>query len=134
MDPKELKKVREFFKFRVRNWDRLSNYPDDTLKKSHGRKGRNALKTIGKLLGLEQVKVDFNPSGIIDGGYLTLIGMKGEKGIYISLSCSNLGPDVLYRTAEHMKDYRGGTNNFLTSENFVEDPERCLAALARLLA
>jgi len=24
--------------------------------------------------------------------------------------------------------------NFLTSENFVEDPERCLAALARLLA
>ena len=65
---------------------------------------------------------------------MTLIGMKGEKGIYVSLSCSGIGDDVLYRTVEHMKDYTGGRNRFLTSMDFAVDPEGSVEAMAELLS
>ena len=79
MNQKNLKKVQDFFKYRVNNWRYLTNYPDPYLKKDHGRKGKSALKALANLLELNKMKVDYNPSGVIDGGYLTLIGMKGEK-------------------------------------------------------
>lgn len=130
---KDVKKVKDFFKFRQQNWGSLTNYPDDNLKKLHGRRGKAALKSLGKLLDLDEIKADYNPSGMIDGGYLTLMGMKGDKGIYVSLSCSGFGQDVLYRTIEHMKDYTGGSNNFLDSEDFVNDSSYCIEALRRLV-
>lgn len=134
MNQKNLKKVQDFFEYRVNNWRYLTNYPDPYLKKDHGRKGKSALKALANLLELDKMKVDYNPSGVIDGGYLTLVGMKGEKGIYVSLSCSDIGDDVLYRTVEHMKDYTGGRNRFLTSMDFVVDPEGSVEAMAELLS
>lgn len=131
---KELSKVRDFFRYRLNNWEELTNYPGVELKKSHGRKGKNALKKLANLLELEEIDVYFNPSGMIDGGYLTLIGMKGEKGIYVNLSCSGLGGDILYRTVKHIKDYTGGSNNFLSSRDFVSDPEGCVERMRRLIA
>lgn len=133
MDKKNIRKVRNFFKFRKDHWEELSNYPSHDLKKSHGRRGKNALKVLGELLELEEIKVHYNPSGIIDGGYLTLIGMRGDKGIYVSLSCSGLGKDILYRTVQHMEDYTGGSNNFLSTSEFIEDPEKCIEKMKKLI-
>lgn len=88
------------------------------MKTTHSRKGRNALRKLGELLELEEVKVSYIPSDS-DVGTLTLIGMKGGKGIYVSISSppsfgSEWQRDILYR--------------------FVNDPEGSLAAMKRLLS
>lgn len=57
MDSKEqrktLKKVREFFRYRLTFWEHLSDRPPAHMKTTHSRKGRNALRKLGELLELE---------------------------------------------------------------------------------
>lgn len=111
---KNRKTVETFFKFREEYKTELTNYPASKLKKLHGLRGKKALKALAKELGLAEFKVNYNPSGIIDAGYLTLIGLWEENnGIYISLSCGLGELGFLYRSVKHMQDWTGGSNNFL---------------------
>lgn len=95
--------------------------------KSFCRRLKNALKKEGSLLGFEDV-IGCKPNHYDTSGYLK----KGDKYVYFSLSVerydkptlfvSNSKPvhEVLYRTAESEKDYRGGHNNYCTLDKFVE--------------
>lgn len=77
--------------------------------------GKTFLRALGKDLGLRDVKVVSNAGGIAVSGECTLIGMWEDSGIYISIQqpyC--MGQDLLlYRTVRHVKDYKGGYNNFV---------------------
>ncbi len=77
--------------------------------------GKTFLRTLGKDLGLRDVKVVSNAGGIAVSGECTLIGMWEDSGIYISIQqpyC--MGQNLLlYRTVRHIKDYKGGYNNFV---------------------
>ena len=77
--------------------------------------GKTFLRALGKDLGLRDVKVVPNAGGIAVSGECTLIGMWEDSGIYISIQqpyC--MGQDLLlYRTVRHIKDYKGGYNNFV---------------------
>lgn len=78
--------------------------------------GKTFLRALGKDLGLRDVKVVSNAGGIAVSGECTLIGMWEDSGIYISVQqpyC--MGQDLLlYRTVRHIKDYKGGYNNFVS--------------------
>lgn len=130
---KNRKTIEEFFKFRATNYDSLLSYPDNSLKKLHGKRGKKAFKCLAEELGLKEYDVSYNPSGMIDAGYITLIGMWNENnGIYISLSASGFGLNFLYRTVSHMKDWTGGSNHFLEENMLFEDYNKALDMLLRL--
>ena len=76
--------------------------------------GRKFLKGIAKELKLDQVDISYNKAGISCSGDHTLIGMRGEKGIYISFNADGMQyPNIfLYRTVKHMKDWAGGNNRY----------------------
>ena len=60
-------------------------------------------------------------------GFIT----NGTKYVYFSTSDVRHFPnkwckDIMYRTAQHEKDYTGGRNRYTTLENFVRDIEALL--------
>ena len=83
--------------------------------------GKTFLRALGKDLGLRDVKVVSNAGGIGVSGECTLIGMWEDSGIYIAIHqpyC--MGQDLLlYRTVRHIKDYKGGYNNFVGRREFA---------------
>lgn len=119
------KPVKSFLTLRINNMNQLIGYPPADLKKKHGRMGKAALKQIAQDLGLKEFKVDYNPSGIIDAGYVSLIGMFDKnQGVYISISSSgvfNNGRNILYRSVKHIKDYTGGHNHYLSEEEMLNN-------------
>ena len=78
--------------------------------------GKTFLRALGKDLGLRDVKVTSNADGIAVSGACTLIGMWEDSGIYICIEqpCFMRENVLLFRTVRHMKDYRGGHNNFIS--------------------
>ena len=72
------------------------------------RQGKAALKELANNLGAIAT-LSTNPSGDIDRGYVSGFFSKNGKVVYIQFSdgCKN----ILFRTAEHIKDYTGGRNN-----------------------
>lgn len=131
---KERKIITEFFRLRLINYNSLCNYPDPTLKKHHGREGKKALRCLAKELCLTEFNVDYNPSGMIDAGYLTLIGLwEEDKGIYIQISSHNIKElDFLYRSVKHLKDWRGGPNYYLAEEIFLINYDLAIEKLLSL--
>ena len=134
---KNRRTIIDYFVFRQNNLDRLCDYPGPELKKLHGRKGKKALKCLADDLALTEFSVQYNPLGMIDAGYLALMGMWNDtQGIYVSISSSSVssltGGDVLYRTIGHMKDYTGGSNNFLSTNQFIKDYSNALSRLLSL--
>jgi hypothetical protein len=63
-----------------------------------------------------------NKGGIAVSGEITL----HYERLYIQVHQSILGPNaaVLYRSCEGLKDYTGGTNNFMSLEALI-DTEQC---------
>ena len=86
-------------------------------KKIFGKIGLKAMRELAELLELEEYDVNFNPAGIACSGDLRLIGMWSEgNGIYVSMNKdfpNSLWGQVLYRTVKHMKDWTGGSNNYV---------------------
>jgi len=72
------------------------------------RQGKAALKELATNLDAEAV-LNTNPSGSIDRGYVSGFLVKNDKVAYISLNDGM--HDILFRTAQHTKDYTGGRNN-----------------------
>lgn len=89
--------------------------------------GIKAIKELALLLELKEYEVSFNPGGIAVSGDLMLMGMwKDKLGIYISMNKDFPNApwgQVLYRTIKHMKDYTGGSNNWLRFELLAKPDE-----------
>ncbi len=100
------------------------SYNDDG-KKEFKTIGKKAMKELATILELKEIDVNFNPGGIAVSGDLRLMGMwNNDIGIYISMNkdfpTATWG-QVLYRTIKHMKDYTGGTNNWLKYEDLASE-------------
>ena len=78
--------------------------------------GKTFLRALAKDLGLREVKVLSNPGGIGVSGSCTLMGMWETGGFYLCLEQSGYGRQriALYRSIRHIRDYKGGYNQFLT--------------------
>ena len=87
-------------------------------KKTYLNLGKVFLRAMAKDLGLRDAKVTSNSAGIAVSGDCGLIGMWENSGVYVSISQFCGGKYVvLYRTARNLRDYAGGHNHFLTSED-----------------
>ena len=78
--------------------------------------GKAFLRSLGKDLGLREVRVISNAGGIAVSGECYLNGMWEDGGIHICIEQpSFMGENVLlYRTIRNMKDHKGGYNNFIS--------------------
>jgi len=82
--------------------------------------GRAFLSALGKDLGFSQQDVRVNKAGIAVSGEIYLHGMWSEdNGLSVVLEQDIMGKDcVLYRTISHIKDRKGGSNNFIALKEF----------------
>lgn len=97
--------------------------------------GKKAMKELARLLELRPFDIQFNPGGVAVSGDLRLMGMWSEgSGIYISMN-KNLSNapygQILYRTIRHMKDFTGGSNQWMRYET-LQDPVRLKELICRL--
>jgi hypothetical protein len=78
------------------------------------------LRTLGNDLGFKEFKVNNNHGGIAVSGEITLMGMWGDSnGLYLQLFQSvTKRQEFLYRHITHIKDYSGGTNQWLSCDMF----------------
>ena len=83
--------------------------------------GKAFLRSLGKDLGLREVRVTTNVGGIAVSGECYLNGMWEDSGIHICIEQpSFMGENVLlYRTIRNMKDHKGGYNNFISRRELV---------------
>lgn len=97
--------------------------------------GVKAMKELAVTLELKEYNVSFNPGGIAVSGDLLLMGMWTEHlGVYISMNKDFPNApwgQVLYRTIKHMKDYTGGSNNWLKFE-LLGKPQELKDTIMRL--
>lgn len=83
-------------------------------------KGKTFLRALAKDLHFSESKVSANPGGIAVAGEITLMGMWSEgNGIYIQIRENDFLGCILYRGIQHMKDYRGDRNRFLTDDYLI---------------
>ena len=77
--------------------------------------GRAFLSALGKDLGFKEQKVSTNKAGIAVSGEVYLYGMWDDSGVSVVLEQDIMGDQhIRFRTIEHMKDYTGGGNNFIS--------------------
>lgn len=78
--------------------------------------GKVFLRALAKDLGLREVTVSSNASGIAVSGECTLIGMWENGGIYVCIEQPACGREnvLYYRTVRHSRDFKGGYNHYLT--------------------
>ncbi len=106
----------------------LNGYRTDTAsnKKVYLSLGRMVLRALAKALGLKEYKVSVNKAGPAVSGDITLIGMWTDTdGIYVCMSSPRLqmesGQETFYwRSVEHMKDYSGGHNRWMSYQQLAE--------------
>lgn len=79
------------------------------------------LRALGMDLGLKPFSVTNNPAGIAVSGEITLMGMWNDNnGLYLQISQPVTNrQSFLYRHISHMKDYTGGSNQWLSCDLFA---------------
>jgi hypothetical protein len=90
-------------------------------KKQFHTKSAAFLRTLGNDLGFKEFKVTNNHGGIAISGEITLMGMWGESnGLYFQIN-QPIQPfnSFLYRSIKHMRDYSGGTNQWIPCDLFA---------------
>lgn len=96
------------------------------------KKSMSFLRRLAKDLNVVEKDIDFNPAGVAVSGDATLMGMWSEdNGIYVTISDDTL----MYRSIKHMKDYKGGSNNFIWSswnKNYNLKYEEVLERMLRI--
>lgn len=102
-------------------WGEKESGPNGA-KKQFLNTGKVFLRALAKDLGLQDVRVHSEPSGIGESGDCTLMGMWQTNGLYVQLSqpCCDRERVLLYRTVRHNKDYTGGRNLYLTRRDLAE--------------
>ena len=110
------------------------NGPNGAKKEFHT-KSKAFLRALGNDLGFKEFKVTNNHAGIAVSGEITLMGMWSDNnGLYFQLN-EPLKPfnSFLYRTIKHMKDYGGGTNQWLLCDIFAAgEYERLIEIMSKL--
>ena len=104
-------------------------------KKQFHTKSAALLRALGNDLGLAEFKVTNNHGGIVVSGEITLMGMWDDgNGLYFQINQPWQPLDgFLYRTIKHMKDYSGGTNQWLPCDIFaVGDYEKLIEIMSAL--
>ena len=93
--------------------------PNGTKKQFHT-KSAAFLRALGNDLGFKEFKVTNNYAGIAVSGEITLMGMWSDgNGLYLQLFQSlTKRQEFLYRHITHIKDYSGGTNQWLSCDIF----------------
>ena len=113
------------------NWDKPCAY-DEAQKHLFHSTARSRLRRLAHELGLAPGSYDLrsNKAGIAVSGEITLHGE--QIYIQVSQSCMGRGMDVLIRTCEGRRDYRGGHNNFVPLAALDDIP--ALARRVRMIA
>jgi hypothetical protein len=113
----------------------LSYYDGAAAKKQFHTKSKAFLRALAKDLGFKEFTVKSNAGGIAVSGEITLMGLWSEgNGVYFQLfqSVTNRR-EFMYRHISHMKDYRGGANQWMDCRIFeAADYERVLEMLLAL--
>lgn len=107
----------------IKQWNKLD-------KESWGRAGISFIKQLAKEVGAVPLKVNRNPSGVVDRGYVSGFLRKGNKFVYIQISDSSIRKDlsILYRIAENENDYGGKGNMFAN----VYEPQTILEMIKNI--
>ena len=107
------------------------NYDLDR-KKEFKKKSMAFLRRLAKDLGVNDKDISFNSMGIAVSGEATLMGMwTSDNGIYVNISDDTL----MFRSVKHIKDYTGGSNNFIWSSwnsNYSMEYEEVLDKMLKL--
>ena len=94
------------------------------LKSEFARLAKAAAREIQSELPFVESKISYNKAGIACSGEVGLMGMfENGVGIYIKLdepAFSNESITFLYRTITGMKDYSGGSNNYMSNESIEQ--------------
>ena len=106
-------------------------------KKQFHTKSKAFLRALGNDLGLTECKVTNNYGGIAVSGEITLMGLWSEgNGVYMQIDQDitiNQSQQFLYRHISHMKDYKGGSNQWMDCKLFeLGDYEAVLDMLLAL--
>ena len=97
---------------------------DYFVKTDFRKQSRKVLKQIGKDLGLKTMEIRYNPGGDMVAGEASFSGVWDEgEGIYIQIAPDSVTDPILYRSATHLKDFRGGVNRFAKIEDLLEYEE-----------
>lgn len=106
--------IKEFIKLSKINYRDVPYSDESEVERNLGHKnkwlrlGIQSLKDLAKEININ-VETSKNLSGSIDRGYVTAFFNYDNNFVYVSINdCSS---SILYRTAEHNKDYSGGSNN-----------------------
>jgi len=91
--------------------------------------GRMFLRRVAERLDLVEYRISYNAAGIACSGDHILMGMKGEKGIYVSFNTDGM-KEILYRSITDMQDFTGGQNNYVP---IVADYDEIVSKLEKLL-
>lgn len=85
------------------------------IKKDFLRKSAAFLRQLGKDLLFKQMNVSTSAGGIAVSGEVSLYGMWGEgNGLFFEITQSRMySLGLLYREISHIKDYKGGYNQWL---------------------
>lgn len=101
-----------------KRWGEFVGERFDLSKDDFHKKGQAFLKSLAKDLHLD--KGTFNVRSLKGGdGILGEVILHSEH-LYIQVKQSHLGLEVLYRTCSGMKDYSGGSNQYLLLMNLKE--------------
>lgn len=126
-------KLHKLYKFMDANGTDLGY--NHELQKEFKRLSMAFLKALQKELPFTESNASFNPGGIAVSGDARLMGMfKNGIGIYILINepwSRERTMNFLYRTISHMKDYTGGSNNYMTNSH-MQDAEVVLSNIKRL--
>lgn len=112
---------------------RTGEYGDATEKRKFRTIGIGAMKQLANDLGMREWKADFNPGGPAVSGDVHLMGMFNDKiGLHMFFNKDRWGGtpsgDITYRTIGNMKDYTGGTNQWMSSYEF-NNPDDVISKL-----
>lgn len=127
-----MKKLNALYAFMQTNGKKLGyNYE---LQQEFEKLSKAALRELAAQLPFVEVKVSFNKGGIAVSGDAHLMGMFANgTGLYITINEPMFGGNAmnfLYRTIKHMKDYSGGSNNYM-SDSMIEE-NRVVAQIKQL--
>lgn len=114
-----LKKIDQFKK-------RFNGTPlayDHQNKESFHRCGKNLLKEIAQICGINSYDLRSNKGGIGVPGEITL----HSDTIYVQIFRTQ-GIQFLVRSCKGRKDYRGGTNNIIS----INEPQRLIETIKKL--
>lgn len=105
----------------------IGNYPDPDIKRDFHRLSKLVLNSIKIELDHEHSEIRSNMGGIAVSGEITL----HTDRLYVQISEGYMGKQIMYRSCEGTKDFTGGTNRFLSLEEFARRTSHYIEMMKR---